>query len=232
MTSERSLVPEGLSPAVSPAAVKPSGAVTLMGRLLRGEGRWSRRDRGPGGWIGWLVRPCRAQGCPVPRRRGSFGAFVDGELDLRDVRPGRRRGLRPLAVGQDSDEGFVAVGLAKAAASCSLSASRLSRSPSCGPRCRFPGVGGDGREDPAGHGHERRGEGDAGGAVGGVGAEDSVEVLFDLGHVPVGAAGAIRRGIAEDLGGGEVRLERLTRTGDTIGKHGVEPRRVRRARPE
>jgi hypothetical protein len=183
-------VPEGLSPAVSPAAVKPSGAVTLMGRLLRGEGRWSRRDRGPGGWIGWLVRPCRGQGCRAPRRRGSLSAFVDGELDLRDVRSGGRRGLRPLAVGQDADEGFVGIGLVEGSGELVFECCGVEESFG-GPRCGFTGVGGDGREDPTGHGHERRGEGDAGGAVGGVGAEDSVEVLFDLGHVSVCAAGAI-----------------------------------------
>src|SRR5699024_4747006 len=52
-----------------------------------------------------------------------------------------------------------------------------------------------------------------------------VEVLFDLRHMSVGAAGAVGRSIAEDLGGGEVRLECLARAGDAIGKNCIEPGR-------
>jgi hypothetical protein len=39
------------------------------------------------------------------------------------------------------------------------------------------------------------------------------------------AARAVGRGVAEDLGGGEMRLERLARAGDTVGQHGIEPGR-------
>ena len=75
--------------------------------------------------------------CPaVPRTRLSsatttriFPLFVDGELDLRDVRSGGGRGLRPLAFGQDADEGFVGVGLGEGRGELLLSAA-ASRRPS------------------------------------------------------------------------------------------------------
>ena len=50
-----------------------------------------------------------------------------------------------------------------------------------------------------------------------------VEVLFDLGHVPVGAARAVGRGVAEDLGGGEMRLERLTAPETPLASTALSP---------
>src|SRR5699024_8681591 len=71
-----------------------------------------------------------------------LGAFVDGELDLRDVRPGGCRGLRPLTVRKDADEGFVSIGLVEGGGELLLEYRGVEQTFS-GPRCRFTGVGGD-----------------------------------------------------------------------------------------
>src|SRR5699024_4994518 len=116
MTSERSLVPEGLSPAVSPAALNPRGASRSWGDsfegkcggLVEAEGEVDGLESLSGGAANEVVQGHDDEDC--------VRASVDGELDVGHVRARRRRGVRPLALGQESDEGFVPVGVVESLA--------------------------------------------------------------------------------------------------------------------
>src|SRR5699024_11628043 len=110
MTSERSLVPEGLSPAVSPAALNPRGASRSWGDSFEGkcgglvetEGEVDGLEGLSGGAANEVVHGHDDEDC--------VRASVDGELDVGHVRPGRRRGVGPLALGPEPDAGFGGMG--------------------------------------------------------------------------------------------------------------------------
>ena len=168
--------PLGLSPAVTPAARNPAGAVTLTappptvgspvvsGRPRARLAHWMAAPAVP------LVRLSTARDGDDPP-----GALVERDLDLHHVAAEDVRRPRPLPLGQQAHERLVGVRL-------------LPRGADLGRRRARGGPGGAGGEDAARHRREGGGEGDGDRAAGG-----EAEVLLDLGGVPVGAAHAVRR---------------------------------------
>ncbi len=67
--SARSSAPERLMPAAIPAASKPTGAVTVTGRLRSREGRSTRRGRARCSRTGPRHPPCPSRGCRSRSRR-------------------------------------------------------------------------------------------------------------------------------------------------------------------
>src|SRR3954447_2388603 len=220
-TTATSSAPLDFSPAGTPAARKPCGAVTLMRGPPRERG--APAERSPG--VGSRCNPHDRQARRLGEAEGEVGALesrspgalgqvvhrgddnqpagigVDGDLQRDGVGAEHLGGGRPLALRQEVHERLVGVGLGvDGPGGVRVRA-----------RCQRRGAGG---EDAAAHRHEGRREADGDRRPGG-----SREVLDHLRGVPVDPADAVGADRAHDLAAEQVRLERLARTGRPAGGH-------------
>src|SRR6185437_8179875 len=214
MTTATSRSPDAFSPATTPAARKPSGAVTLIrpprwrsesafaeaqcspirsqarswGYSVGGQASRLREAEHEVGDLHGLAGRALAEVVGGGDHDGAARVLVGGDLHVRAVGAVHRGGRRPLARGQQVHERAVAVSVGE------RGAQRAGRVP--GAR----GLGGEpgraGGEDAPRHRGQRRGEGQRHGSAAG---DDCGQGLLDLRGVPVGAAHLVGGHAADDL---------------------------------